>query len=59
MHLIREMISNIETGDNMSAISIFEQLMEEKVSNLLHEAKIVVAETMFNADECVECDNEE
>lgn len=56
---IQSMIDEIEAGNNFDAEKIFNQIMMTKIDNALSAKKIEVANSMFNTQECADCEEVE
>lgn len=55
---IDELIGHVESGNHVEAEKIFQSLLQDKVDALLDAAKVEVASTMFNTQECAECSDD-
>jgi len=55
---IIDMIDAIETGNSFDAEKMFDQIMMTKIDNALSQKKNEVAYSMFNTEECEDCEEE-
>jgi len=53
------MIDSIQTGDNERAETLFREIMNTKIADVLASNKEEVAKSMFNTNECADCEAEE
>ena len=53
------MIDSIQTGDTDRVETLFREIMNTKISDVLASNKEEVAKSMFNTNECAECEAEE
>jgi hypothetical protein len=53
-----DLIEHIKTGNMLEANNLFNELLSEKIHELLEMKKVHVATEMFNTQECQECDDE-
>ena len=53
------MIDSIQTGDNDRAETLFREIMNTKIADVLASNKEEVAKSMFNTNECADCESEE
>jgi hypothetical protein len=53
-----DFIENIEAGDMIAANSMFNELLNIKIDELLDIKKLEVANEMFNTEHCEECDDD-
>ena len=56
---ILDLIDNIDAGNHVEANSIFSSLLQHKIDALLDVKKAEVSSSMFNTNECAECEAEE
>lgn len=55
---IADLIDTIDSGNNIEAENIFNDILQDKIDAILGIAKEEVAASMFNTEECAECDEE-
>lgn len=53
------MIDSIQTGDTERAETLFREIMNTKIADVLASNKEEVAKSMFNTNECADCESEE
>ena len=53
------MIDSIQTGDTERAETLFREIMNTKIADVLASNKEEVAKSMFNTNECTDCESEE
>lgn len=53
------MIDSIQTGDTDRAETLFREIMNTKIADVLASNKEEVAKSMFNTEECADCESEE
>ena len=56
---VLELIQHIQDNNNIDAENVFNGLLQDKIDELLNVAKVEVAQSMFNTEECAECMEEE
>ena len=56
---ILDLIDNIDAGNHVEANSIFSSLLQHKIDALLDVKKAEVSSSMFNTNECTDCEAEE
>ena len=56
---ILDLIDNIDAGNHVEANSIFSSLLQHKIDALLDVKKAEVSSSMFNTNECADCEAEE
>jgi hypothetical protein len=55
---IDELVNSIQTDSSVDAIDAFNMAMQEKINAVLEVAKETVASSMFNTEECEDCNEE-
>ena len=55
---ILDLIDNIDSGNHIEANNIFNGLLQKRIDDILDIAKEEVAKTMFNTQECAECEEQ-
>lgn len=56
---IDELIDNVESGNHTEAEQLFDTMIQDKIDELLNNKKVEVASSMFNTQECAECEEEQ
>ena len=55
---IDALVNSIQTDSSVDAIDAFNMAMQEKINDILEVAKETVASSMFNTEECEDCNEE-
>jgi hypothetical protein len=55
---VLDLIDKIDSNDNIEAENLFNNILQTKIDELLDAAKTEVASSMFNTQECADCDAE-
>jgi len=55
---ITDLIDNIESGNNIEAEAIFNDLLQDRIDTLLNNKKVEVSQNMFNTENCEDCNEE-
>lgn len=56
---INDFLDNIESGNNIEAEKMFNTLLQDRIDSMLDRKKIEVAQSMFNTENCEDCDTVE
>lgn len=55
---IEALLDSIESGNNIEANEIFDNLLQQRINELMDAAKVELSQTLFDTSECAECDEE-
>jgi len=55
---VADLIDSIDSGDNLEAENILNDILQDKIDAILGVAKQEVAASMFNTEECADCEEQ-
>lgn len=55
---VLDLIDHIDSGDNIAAEATLNNILQQRAAEVLDALKVEVASTMFNTQECAECDEQ-
>jgi len=56
---VLDLIDHIDSGDNLAAEATLNNILQSRAAEVLDALKVEVASSMFNTQECAECDEEQ
>ena len=56
---VLDLIDHIDSGDNIAAEATLNNILQSRAAEVLDALKVEVASSMFNTEQCAECDEEQ